>query len=226
MLTPANSVPAVNFGGIPLVDDTLLAPAAGLTGSVVGVTNAAGQTLAFGPNGQLQPYNTGTPTGNQIFASGGDGLRLSSVSNLLSPTERINVDTLMHFQINEHINAFGEGYCFSQTHATNLISQPAYNTNLFGGGGTVNGNFVVSLNNPFLTPGDRALIQAALNNYAATLPLGPNLYPGVAVGPGQPVAYAPWNPKAILYLAREYRWCQGPGDQHAGRIPRCGRIER
>ena len=51
VLTPADSVPAVNFGGIPLVDDTLLAPAAGLTGSVVGVTNAAGQTLAFGPNG-------------------------------------------------------------------------------------------------------------------------------------------------------------------------------
>jgi outer membrane receptor protein involved in Fe transport len=182
------------------VDDTLLAPAAGLTGNVVGVTNAAGQTLTFGPNGQLQPYNTGTPTGNQIFASGGDGLRLSQVSNLLSPTERINVDTLMHYQINDHINAFGEGY-FSQTHATNLISQPAYNTNLFGGGGTVNGNFVVSLNNPYLTPGDRALIQTALNNYAATLPLGPNLYPGVDVGPGQPVAYPAWNPSQF-YISR------------------------
>jgi len=207
ILTPANSVPAVNFGGIPLVDDTLLAPAAGLTGNVVGVTNAAGQTLAFGPNGQLQPYNPGTPTGNQIFASGGDGLRLSQVSNLLSPTERINVDTLMHFQINEHINAFGEGY-FSETHATNLISQPAYNTNLFGGGGTVNGNFVVSINNPFLTPADRALIQTALNNYAATLPLGPNLYPGVDVGPGQPVAYPAWNPSQF-YISRANTDLQG-----------------
>ena len=144
-------MPAVNFGGIPLVDDTLLAPAIGLTGSVVGVTNAAGQTLAFGPGGTLQPYNTGTATGNPIFASGGDGLRLSTVSNLLSPTERINVDTLMHFQINDHINAFGEGY-FSESHATNLIAQPAYTTNLFGQGGTANGNFVVSLNNPYLTP--------------------------------------------------------------------------
>ncbi|HEY6618728.1 MAG TPA: TonB-dependent receptor [Steroidobacteraceae bacterium] len=207
VLTPADSVPAVNFGGIPLVDDTLLAPAAGLTGSVVGVTNAAGQTLAFGPNGQLQPYNTGTQTGNQIFASGGDGLRLSQVSNLLSPTERVNIDTLMHFQINDRINAFGEGY-FSQTHATNLISQPAYNTNLFGEGGTVNGNFVVSLNNPFLTPGDRALIQAALNNYAATLPLGPNLYPGVTVGPGQPVAYPAWNANQF-YVSRANTDLQG-----------------
>jgi iron complex outermembrane receptor protein len=200
VLTPANSVPAVNFGGIPLVDDTLLAPAIGLTGNVVGVTNGAGQTLAFGPNGQLQPYNTGTATGNPIFASGGDGLRLSTVSNLLSPTERTNIDTNMHFQITDHINAFGEGY-FSESHATNLLAQPAYNTNLFGTAGTQNGNFILSINNPYLTPGDRALIQTALNNYAATLPLGPNLFPGVSVGPGQPVAYPAWN-NSQFYISR------------------------
>jgi iron complex outermembrane receptor protein len=207
VLTPANSVPAVNFGGIPLVDDTLLAPAIGLTGSVVGVTNAAGQTLAFGPGGTLQPYNTGTVTGNPIFASGGDGLRLSTVSNLLSPTERTNIDTLMHFQITDHINAFGEGY-FSESHATNLIAQPAYTTNLFGVAGTANGNFVVSINNPYLTPGDRALIQTALNNYAATLPLGPNLYPGVTAGPGQPVSYPAWN-TSQFYVSRANLDLQG-----------------
>ena len=200
VLTPAESLPLVNFGGIPLVDDTVLAPGAGLTGALVGVTNAAGQTLSFGPNGQLQPYNTGTITGNQIFASGGDGVRLSTVSNLLSPTERTNIDTLMHFQITDHINAFGEGY-FSESHATNLIAQPAYNVNSFGVAGSATGNFVLSINNPYLTPADRALIQTALNNYAATLPLGPNLYPGVSVGPGQPVAYPAWN-TSQFYVAR------------------------
>ena len=197
VLTAANSVPAVNFGGIPLVDDTLLAPAIGNTGSKVGVTNGAGQTLAFGPTGTLQPYNTGTNTGNPIFASGGDGLRLSTVSNLLSPTERVNFDTLMHFQLNDRVNIFGEGY-FSETHATNLIAQPAYNTNLFGKGGTVNGNFVVSINNPFLSSGDRALIQTALDNYAANLPK--NAYTGVAAGPNQP-GYAPWN-TSQFYVSR------------------------
>jgi iron complex outermembrane receptor protein len=202
VLTSAESVPAVNFGGIPLVDDTLLAPAIGNTGSKVGVTNAAGQTLSFGPNGQLQPYNTGTVTGNPIFASGGDGLRLSTVSNLLSPTERTNIDTLMHFQINDHIDAFGEGY-FSESHATNLIRQPAYNTNLFGGAGTVNGNFVVSINNPFLTPGDRASIQTALDNYLAALTAVGKTpsYQGVAIGPNQPVAYPAWN-TSQFYVSR------------------------
>jgi iron complex outermembrane receptor protein len=212
VLTSGLSVPAVSFGGVPLVDDILLAPGAGLTGDVVGITNPAGQTLAFGPNGSLQPYNVGTTTGNPIFASGGDGLRLSQVSNLLSPTERINVDTLMHFQINDHLNAFGEGY-FSETHGTNLISQNNYNTNLFGGGGTANGNFVVSINNPYLTPGDRGLIQTALNNYAKSLPFADPktcvtgtepacfLFQGVTAGPGQPVTYAPWN-NSQFYVSR------------------------
>jgi iron complex outermembrane recepter protein len=201
VLTPANSVPQVNFGGIPLVDDTILAPAVGLTGSVVGVTNAAGQTLAFGPGGALVPYNTGTITGNPIFASGGDGLRLSTVSNLLSPTERINIATLMHLEVNDRLNIFGEGY-FSETHGYNLISQNNYNTNLFGTAGTSTGNFVVSINNPFLTPQDRTLIQAALNNYAATLPLGPPIYQGVTAGaPGTPVSYPAWN-TSQFYVSR------------------------
>src|SRR5258708_4168066 len=213
VLTPANSVPAVSFGGVPLVDDAFFSPGIfGVPNSTVGVTNGAGQVTQFGPSGSLIPYNVGTPTGNPIFNSGGDGLRLSQVSNLLSPTERINVDTLMHFQINDRLNAFGEGY-FSETHASNLISQGAYNTRLFGTAGTPNGNFRLRLNNPHLTPGDRALIQPALNNYARSLPFAdpqtcitgtePScfLYQGVTARPGQPATYAPWNTNQF-YISR------------------------
>jgi outer membrane receptor protein involved in Fe transport len=206
VLTPANSVPSVSFGGVPVVDDLFLAPGAGLTGALVGVNNAAGQTQAFGPGGALQNYNVGKVTGNPVFTSNGDGERLSQVSNLLSPTERTNIDTNMHFQINDRLNAFGEGY-FSETHARNLVSQ-SYNTTLFsntspyGIAGTPQGSFVISINNPFLSAADRQTIQTALNNYAATMPLGAPIYPGVSVGqplfpgyvgPGQPVAYPAWN---------------------------------
>jgi outer membrane receptor protein involved in Fe transport len=201
VLYSGTSVPQVSFGGVPLVDDVFFSPLdLGVPNSAVGVTNGAGQVLAFGPGGTLVPYNVGTPTGNPIFNSGGDGLHLSTVSNLLAPTERINLDTLMHFDINEHINVFGEGY-FSETHATNLRSQPAYNAGIFGQGGTVNGNFVISINNPYLTPGDRALIQAALNNYAATLPLGGLVYGGVAAGGNQPISYPAWNNQQF-YVSR------------------------
>ena len=204
-LQSGTSVPSVSFGGVPTVDDLFVAPGAGLPGSVIGVTNAAGQTQAFGPNGQLQNYNAGTVTGNPVFTTNGDGERLSQVTNLLSPTERVNIDTLMHFQINDHLNAFGEGY-FSESHARNLVSQ-SYNTTLFSNGnfgiaGTPTGSFVLSINNPFLSQADRATIQTALNNYAASLPFGAPLYPGVSVGaplfqgyvgPGNPVAYPAWN---------------------------------
>jgi iron complex outermembrane recepter protein len=199
VLTPANSVPQVSFGGVPLVDDVFLSPPIfGVPNTALGVTNAAGQLQQFSL-GALVPYNVGTQTGNPIFNSGGDGLRLSQVSNLLSPTERINVDVLPNFKINDHMTLYGEGW-FSETHATNLLAQPAYNANIFGLGGTANGNFVISINNPFLSPSDRILIQNALNNYAATLPLGGLIYGGVTGTNGAP-SYPAWN-NSQFYVAR------------------------
>jgi outer membrane cobalamin receptor len=167
VLIAGGAVASVNYGGIPLVTDAFFAPAYGYNPASVGVTNAAGQVLAWAKSSTLTPYNLGTQTGNPIFWQGGDGLRLSQTSNLLSPTERINVDTLGNFDVTDHWKTFWEGW-FSETHATNLLSQPAYNSALFGSGGTANGNFLVSINNPFLSPTDRTLIQNALNAYGAT----------------------------------------------------------
>src|SRR5205807_6705529 len=76
----------------------------------------------------------------------------------------------------DHFAAFAEGW-FSEEHATNLIAQPAYNTNLFGGAGTVDGNFVISVNNPFLSTADRTTIQNALNAYGAAVPAGSRFDP-------------------------------------------------
>jgi iron complex outermembrane receptor protein len=178
VLTPNASVASVSTSGIPLVDDGLYLPAAGLSPALIGVTNAAGQPLAFAPGSSaLKPYNLGTQTGNPVFWEGGDGFRLSQFSNLLSPQERINLDTLADLKLTDHVNAFAEGW-FSEEHARNLISQPAYNSALFGtAAGTLLGNFKINIDNPFLSPSDRATIQTALNNYAATLPFGGFLDP-------------------------------------------------
>jgi outer membrane receptor protein involved in Fe transport len=217
VLTPANSVASVNYSGIPLVDDAFFAPAFGLNPSTYGVTNGAGQVLAWQPGSSaLQPYNLGTPTGNPIFWSGGDGLRLSQVSNLLSPTEKINADFLGNFEIAEHISAFGEGW-FSETHAANLRAQPAYNSNLFGAGGTVNGNFVVNLNNPFLSAADRTLIGNALANYLAAVGPTGTIFQGATNPSG--VNYPAWNLNQF-YVARANVDLQGgeaTGNQVLGR---------
>ena len=92
---------------------------------------APGSCSRSQPAAALKPYNLGTATGNPIFWQGGDGMRLSQVSNLLSPTERMNFDVLGNFKVNDHISLFAESW-FSETHATNLITQPAYNTIFFG----------------------------------------------------------------------------------------------
>jgi outer membrane receptor protein involved in Fe transport len=191
VLYPANSVPAVSYSGIPLVDDTGFVGVTPASAAKIGVTNPAGQLLAFAPGtSQLQPYNLGTLTGNPVFNSGGDGLRLSQVSQLLSPTEKINLDTLGHFKLNDSVNLFSETW-FAETHATDLTTQPAYNTDLFGGGGTALGNFVVGVNNPFLTPSDRTLIQTALQNYLAAVgPTGVQ-YAGAQNSTG--INYPAWN---------------------------------
>jgi iron complex outermembrane receptor protein len=169
----------INYSGIPYVDDGVyFAPSVGYTPNKVGVSNAAGEVLAWKPGGgNLAPYNPGAPTGNPVFGVGGDGERLSQTTNLLSPSERINVDSLLSFKLAEHVNLFGEAW-FSQTHATNLIAQPEYNTALFGTAGTSMGDFSININNPFLSTNDRTLIQNALNNYAAAITAGMGLAPG------------------------------------------------
>jgi iron complex outermembrane recepter protein len=192
VLISGGAVGGINYGGIPMVDDAVVYAPTGIglpappTGTY-GITNSAGQLLGWGTGSQLSPYNVGTPTGNPVFVSGGDGERLSQVSELLTPTERINFDLLGNFRFNDSVNLFTEGW-FSETHATELVQQPAYNTILFGTGGTANGNFIININNPFLSVGDRTLIQNALNNYAAALG-------------GKGFLYSGWTPDQF-YVAR------------------------
>lgn len=198
VLTPDNVVPAVNYGGIPMVDDGFVYGATSLglppspTGSY-GITNGAGQVLAWGNSSNLQPYNLGTASGNPVFAVGGDGLRLGQTSNLLSPTERINVDVLGNFKITDSVKFFSEGW-FSETHATALLQQPAYNSGLFGAAGSAPGDFIVSVNNPFLSTTDRNLIQSQLLAYQAAVDALPGKQQGVFLANG-------WNPNQF-YVSR------------------------
>jgi iron complex outermembrane receptor protein len=196
VLGAPGAVQGINYSGIPYVDDGVyIAPSVGYDATKVGVTNAAGEVLAWKPGGgNLAPYNPGTPTGNPVFSFGGDGERLSQVSNLLAPTERINVDSVLNFKLTDTINLFGEGW-FSETHATNLLSQPSYNTALFGTAGSSLGDFAININNPYLTSSDRTLIQTALNNYAAAIGAGNGF--GANGGAVSPT----WN-NSTFYVAR------------------------
>ena len=178
----ASTVTSINFGGVPLVDDFFFAPGIGIPAAAFGVTNGAGQVLAFSDasthGSNLEPYNLGSFINNPVFSSGGDGERLSQTTNLLSPLERINFNSLANFHITDSTRVFAEAW-FSETHASNLISQPQYNTTFFGSAGQPQGNLVLSINNPYLPAGSRAAIQAALLAYQASgaTPFDPNWSP-------------------------------------------------
>ena len=182
----ASTVTSINFGGVPYVDDIFVAPGIGLSSAVYGVNNAAGQILAFGSaagsGSNLVPYRLGSFINNPVFSSNGDGERLSQTTNLLSPLERINFDTLANFKLTDTTRIFAEGW-FSETHASNLISQPQYNTNFFGSAGQPQGNLLLSINNPYLPPAARTAIQQALLAYQASgfggggAPIDPNWSP-------------------------------------------------
>ena len=157
----------ISTSGIPMTQDFFLCPACGIPLGAVGIPNGSGGVLAWHPGSSaLGPYNFGTPTGSVVFSQGGDGATLSEFSNLLSPIERYNLDSTFNFKITDHFNVFAEGW-FNESHGTNIISQPVYSTAFFGAGGQQNGNWLVSINNPYLTANDRATILNALNTAGA-----------------------------------------------------------
>jgi outer membrane receptor protein involved in Fe transport len=166
-------------GGAPLVGDVFpLSPIqmetlVGLPGIVNGcpfnfsVQNANCQDVQFNANGQLEVIdygvNPGGPTNGTVFASGGNGFDYISTGQALSDTERYNANLIGHFDINNNIKLFGEGW-YSHSKSKNLGGQPEYNSGIFAGGGTPGGNVILNVNNPFLTPQQQALIEASIEN--------------------------------------------------------------
>ena len=164
-------VPSADSSGIPMVSDFLvLSPQqAGLflgdPTATVGITNAAGATLRFGPDGTLIPIDFGSTVGDangfSVFTSGGNGYTLRSVENLLTDLERYSVNTNLSYDLTDDIHFFGEGW-YSVSKGRNLASQPVYNSALFDSAGNRDGNLIIKLNNPFLSPAARAAIQNSI----------------------------------------------------------------
>lgn len=169
-------VHASPVGGAPLVFDIF-----GLTPlqleqfgipAPVGPTDANGTPLFFGPDGQLIPQvagvNPGGPDEFSFFSSGGNGFAyVRDTSNLLTQTQRWNANLIGHYDITDNIRLFAEGW-YSHTKGTNLVTQPEYNSGAFCaatdfGVGSNCGNLVLSVDNPFLTSGQRTAIIDAID---------------------------------------------------------------
>jgi len=156
----------LSTSGVPYLDNFFYTP--GVPDSAIGITNAAGQPLAFSPgSNSLTPYNLGQETGNPIFYNGGQGINLINYSNLQAWTERVNIVSLGHFDWTDSMQSYWNGW-FSDSNSHSLISQPLYNATIFGNPGTPNGPLYISVHNPYLSPGDQALIQSEMAAYGAS----------------------------------------------------------
>ena len=134
---------------------------------VFGVQGANNSQLKFNPQGQLIPIDFGTTIGSangfNVFTSGGNGLNLRDLENLQTDLKLYNLTSTASYQLTDHIRLFSEAW-YSVSQGRNLISQPAYNSALFGAAGTRDGNLIVPLSNPFLTPAVRAAIVNSIAN--------------------------------------------------------------
>lgn len=167
-------IPSISPYGIPLVTDFIsTAPGAQSAAYIgdpnlnVGITNAAGQQLKFDQQGNLVPIDFGTvvgSTGTSVFSSGGNGFTLRDVENLLTDVKRYSGNIELSYQLTDNVRFFGEGW-YSVSQGRNLANQPVYNSALFGGGGLRDGNLIVSIDNPYLSPQARqAILESIATN--------------------------------------------------------------
>ncbi len=132
-----NAVLAANRRLMPLTFGGLLFPATGATtlsgggGLPRGFGGNEQTYLQFDQNGNLVPYNPGTPFGT-LDASGGDGLNLTETAQVTSDLRRANLFGSGHFNIGESSRLYFEALYFT-SEAQEIIDQSIYNATIFGG---------------------------------------------------------------------------------------------
>lgn len=154
-------LPSLSETGIPMVTDFIaLSPdQAAAFGFQPAVTDAAGNPLKFDQFGNLVPIDFGTATGNVLNFDGGDGFELPG--NLVAPVERYVATALGQYQLTDGVRLFGEAW-YANSKGTTFRNQPEYNTFLFGAPGEPGGQFIIDIDNPFLSEPARDIIRSNL----------------------------------------------------------------
>lgn len=110
-------------------------------------------------SGGLATYNPGTPTGNTVWASGGDGLDLTATNTAQEGYERWNITTKATYEINDDIRFNFLGFANSSEAANPGYQAAQYNSGVFGGIGAA---LKFNTSSPFLTDASRAQLEGLL----------------------------------------------------------------
>ena len=143
----------------------------GLSRNGVLINGAGAFNFQFDPSGNLVPYNRGIPyvaalPSLSARASGGDGFTFNDFIQLTSDIERINANLFATYDLTDNVRFFAEGMFF-QGKGNELVQQPTFNSNLFGG---ASGALTFRTDNPFLTAQARSVL--ASQGYTTTFSLG------------------------------------------------------
>ena len=185
----------LDFPLAPDQDDLLFGP-----GTSFGVLDPNGNDLMFSPSGGLIPIDYGAPPGGPdnsletLNRIGGNGFNIFDVLQILSDTERYNANLIGHYDITDNVRLFGEAW-YGYSKSTQLRNQPVFNCGCFSvPPGEPAGNVILSIDNPFLTDEQRAIILDNIENnplsdqnflgvpqdYFYLTRANTDLYPGVA----------------------------------------------
>jgi len=155
-----HNVLGMTWGGMAL--PVAANSAADASGRLRGFGGSADTYLQFDGRGQLVPYAPGSNfgTGN---ASGGDGIRLWEVGQIVSDLDRKTAYLTGHFDFTDQVRGFWEASSYS-ARARELTAQSIYNAVGFGragldGGGDQSGMLRIPVTHPLLTEQARQTLQ-------------------------------------------------------------------
>lgn len=144
-----------------------------------GIANTAGTPLVFSGNGQtLVPFNSGTLLqGDNVLGIGGDGIALRNYIPIRTPSDRLNLTLLGHYDLTDHLHATWQGW-YARGSSENLVGDGMWSSTSFDNAltpnitgsqnssyftdGVTNGPLALSTDNPYLTSAERTTIKQAL----------------------------------------------------------------
>jgi outer membrane receptor protein involved in Fe transport len=157
-LVPHATVASIFPGGIPTINAGVANGGSPTYPSAI--HNAAGQVVAFAPDGTLQPVNLGIQNNGVVFASGGDGDNLAYQNQFIAPYKRYSLATNAHYDFTDHIEGYLETE-FSHNAGELLASQPSYQSAFFASDNG-EGPLEFNLSNPYLTAQAKSILESSL----------------------------------------------------------------
>ncbi|GBR05840.1 TonB-dependent receptor [Asaia siamensis] len=166
-----------NYGDLPVYGGLYGATYAGLADA--GIASANGTPLVFSQNGQsLVPFNSGTLLkGDNALGIGGDGLALRNYIQMRTPSDRLNLTLLGHYDLTDHLHATWQGW-YARGSSSNQVNNGTFSSAAFDNAltsnsdgpqsssyfteGVVNGPLALSTDNPYLTSTESSTIKNAL----------------------------------------------------------------